>query len=114
MAAAKSSSRKASKATKTSKASKTTPHTAARVPARVTKPHRVRKPSAKARQSQQDRPHSVTLFLGIISPDEIPETDLEHPYNVHPRLADLERRLAEWEGGKNAHLKGHRVIDHRR
>ena len=64
--------------------------------------------------SQQDRPESVASSPGTISPDEIPETDLDHPSDLHPRMADLERRLAAWENGKNAHLKGHRVTDRRR
>ena len=111
MAAAKSSSKKTSKTSKTSKISKSTSHTAARAPVGVTKPRRVRKPSAKARQSQQDRPHSVTSSPGTISPDEIPETDLDTPRDLHPRLAELERRLAKWENRKNSHLKDYLVTD---
>ena len=49
-----------------------------------------------------------------MSPDEIPETDMDHPSGLNPRLADLERRLAAWENGRNDHLRGYRVTDRRR
>ena len=121
MAATKPSSRKAPRATRTPRTPRTpksTQRTAAKAPVGVTKSPRVRKPTAKARQSQQHRQQSATPSPGTLSPDEIPETDLDrpdtdtdHPSHVSPRMIDLERRLSRIEAGSNDHLKGYRVTD---
>lgn len=108
MVAARSTPNKAAKA---SKGSKTTPRTANKSPSGVTKPRKAPKVTSKTRRTREGRFVPATPSPGTISPQEIPEIDLDAPKEVRPPVDQLKRLLAQWECGKNTGAKSRRVRD---
>ena len=105
---------------KASKGFKSTFRTAAKGPVGVSKPRKAPKPFIKAR-TQQGRFLPTITSLGIISPDEIPETEFEvsesdlgtpkpSPHRSL-QIRDLYRYLVKLEDKRNSYIKGKRVID---
>lgn len=111
MVGTRSSPKKVSKASKISRGFKSTPHKAAKSPVGITKPRRATKPTPKARRTQQGRFLPARSSPDTLNADEVPETDLDIPDDLYPAIVELKHRLAKLEGGRNAHLKDHRIID---
>lgn len=103
--------RSASGKASASKGSKTTPRITNKSSTGVARLRKAPEVSSKARRIRDGGFVPVTLFQGTISPQKIPETDLDAPKEVRPPIDQLKRLLAQWEDGRNAQTKGRRVGD---
>lgn len=90
---------------KASKASKSSYRSTGKFPAGVTKPRKAPK-ATKARRTREGRFVPATPSPGTISPEEIPETNLDVPRDVRPPIDQLKRLLAQWEGDENTRARG--------
>lgn len=115
MAATRSSPQKPLTPPKTPKKSGTTSRTN-KPRAGVTKSGRTSKPTSKARRTQGGRFQSARSSPDTLSPDEIPETELDDDLlhnspHLHPSIVAMNQRIARLEDGRNSHLAGRRITE---